>query len=758
MKIIKCSPAFLFFLSYALLVLPSCTKSLTLADQGRSEYIIVLPLHASNADLKAGTELQKYLHEISGCEIPIGNDSKPMQKKEIILGKNFHLKELRCRIDFDSLKEDGFTICTKGNHLIIAGGGDKGTLYGVYTFLEEYLGCRYYSPEAKIIQQRKKIIINKTEMTQVPDFNYRELYFPAAQDSSFRDWHKLDRHENGHGDWGLWVHTYNTLLPPDIYFKDHPEYYSEIGGKRIPDGQLCLTNRDVMNLVAIELHKRVDEQPEARYWSVSQNDNYLACQCENCKYVYDKFGGPSATVTEFANRMAREFPDKVISTLAYQFSRPAPKEIKIADNLNIMLCTIECNRSHPIETDPESESFRMDISDWTKLTHNILLWDYVVQFRNYMDPFPNLRVLQPNLKFFRDMGCTMMFQQGSGNLKSEFVDLRSYLVAKLMWDPDADFNAIMDDFLTGYYGAAGTYIHQYIDKMHDALDASGADLTIYGYPFDGIRSYLRPELIPGYESLFDQAEQAVRTDPVLLDRVITARLPLEFAILDLSLRNRTERLSFLIQEDGNWQINDEMLNRLDRFTGLCKNAGINALNEDGTTPEEYRAMIGTWLEESLIKSISLNKPVELFTAYSPKYDAGGEKALTDGLRGLMDYHYNWLGFEGEDMSAVIDLGKEMPVHEISMDFLQQTGAWIFLPKRVDFYVSLDGNNFTRIRSVTNQAPETQEDIFKENFSSGLTETNARYVKVFAINMKTCPSWHIGAGSKAWLFTDEIVVK
>ncbi len=114
----------------------------------------------------------------------------------------------------------------------------------------------------------------------------------------------------------------------------------------------------------------------------------------------------------FVNRVAGEFPDKVISTLAYQYTRSAPKNIKPAPNVNIMLCSIECNRSKPIATDPSSASFRKDVEDWGRLTDNIIMWDYVVQFRNLVSPFPNLRVLQPNIQYFAKNNIRMMFQQG----------------------------------------------------------------------------------------------------------------------------------------------------------------------------------------------------------------------------------------------------------------------------------------------------------------------------------------------------------
>ena len=117
-----------------------------------------------------------------------------------------------------------------------------------------------------------------------------------------------------------------------------------------------------------------------------------------------------------------------------------------------MLCSIECNRSKPLEADPGSASFLKDLEDWTRLTKNIYLWDYVVNFKNYLCPFPNLRVLQPNIRYFAKNGMTRIFEQGSGKSLSEFKELRTYLISKLLWNPNENVDSLIDDFLSGYYG------------------------------------------------------------------------------------------------------------------------------------------------------------------------------------------------------------------------------------------------------------------------------------------------------------------
>jgi hypothetical protein len=591
---------------------------------------------------------------------------------------------------------------------------------------------------------------------QVPVFSYRELLFPGRYDTAYLAWHKLHSHHDG--SWGLWVHTFDDLVPPNTYFNSHPEYFSEINGKRTDDGQLCLSNPEVFDTLVANLRKKIAGNPGAIYWSVSQNDNYLACQCNECKKIADQYGGESGIMIWFVNRVAELFPEKVISTLAYQYTRSAPEHIRPLPNVSIMLCSIECNRSRPIEDDPSSRSFVNDVKDWTRLTGNILIWDYVVQFRNYISPFPNLRVLQPNLEFFADYGCRLMFQQGSNKSLSEFVDLRSYMIAKLLWDPEADADEIRKDFIYGYYGAAAPFIDEYIALLHDELESSGGDLWIYGYPYTGIKSFLRPALIPAYNDLFDKAEAAVQDDSVIYERVLFARLPLDYAILDISLHGVDEELTWFTENDGLFELRTDMVSLLRTFVDRCNRLDVTELNEMGFSPEEYRQTVNSYLLKTSDRHLAINKPVEMMTTFSPKYEAGGAKALTDGIRGIDDYHFNWLGFEGEDLEAIIDLGEEMTINEVSADFLQETRAWIFLPQSFIVYYAADGEDLTELGSVINIVPDNKSGSFIQTFTVSGTPVKARYIRIRAASMKTCPSWHIGAGKKSWIFTDEIVIK
>src|SRR5450756_361538 len=176
-----------------------------------------------------------------------------------------------------------------------------------------------------------------------------------------------------------------------------------------------------------------------------------------------------------------------------------------------MLCSIEMRRDIPFASadDSMSLSFVRDVKDWGKIASDIIVWDYVIQFNNLISPFPNLQVLQPNLRFFVENGVTAMFEQGNRETGGEFAELRTYLISKLLWDPYANADSVMNDFLNGYYGAAGKPIRQYIDLMREALIISDQPLRIFGSPNEAVISYLTPSLIDKYKQLFDEAESSV---------------------------------------------------------------------------------------------------------------------------------------------------------------------------------------------------------------------------------------------------------
>lgn len=563
----------------------SCQEGpLLLADQGQSDYVIVVSPEATESEQHAAREFSRLLTLSSGVTLPVVLDTESSRRHEIRIGASS-----RTDMDTTLLAEDGFTIRTEGARLAIVGGSDKGTLYGVYSFFDQYLGYRCLSSKVFDYPKLEQVKIEQIDDTQVPVNRFRDTHYRDAFDPFYSDWHKIDHSTlDGvtDGEWGYMVHTFELLVPPASYFKTHPEYYALIDGKR-NTSQLCLSNPEVYDVLVKNLEEAMAQFPKATYWSVSQNDNYGYCRCEQCAEMDASEGSSSGSVLAFVNRVAERFPNKIISTLAYQYSRKPPRTIVPRKNVQIMLCNIESERQMPIATNP-NDNFGEDLRAWGKLTRDILIWDYVVQFRNLVSPFPNLRVLQPNIQFFVENGTNAHFQQGNREIGGEFNELRQYLIARLLWNPNCDINTEMDDFLRHYYREAAPYIRQYIDLSHDELEASGEKLDIFMNPEDYCeKGYLRDELMERYEAFFTQAMEAVRDQPDILLRVKAAHMPLTYALFNIAKKRGTTDSRCFEQVDGKWRTRPEVMTRLDEFVALCRETGVTRLSEWHTTPDEY---------------------------------------------------------------------------------------------------------------------------------------------------------------------------
>ncbi|MCB0686253.1 MAG: DUF4838 domain-containing protein, partial [Saprospiraceae bacterium] len=621
-----------------------------------------------------------------------------------------------------------------------------------------FLDCRMFSPTVKVIPKKEHIEIPDVDITQLPVINFRDTHYRITWDTEYTDWHKLDHDENGNRpDWGMWVHTFNALVPPELYYKAHPEYFAEVEGERQPT-QLCLSHPEVLRITIQNLRRFIAQNPEATYWSVSQNDNRQYCTCEKCRAFDEQEGSPSGSIVRFVNQVAAEFPDKIISTLAYEYGRSAPKNVKPAANVNIMLCSIELNRDRPIGADSTSLDFRDDVIAWGKIAKDIIVWDYVIQFSNLISPFPNFQTLQPNIQFFAANGVSALFEQGNREIGGEFAELRAYLIAKLMWDPWLNQDSLLNDFLQGYYHQGAPYIKSYLDEMQQALLASASPLRIFGSPNSAKDSYLTPELIERYSELFDQAEIAVQKDAEILERVRIARLPLSFACMEQAKNTYAGERGVFIKKDGHWIVNQEIRQLIDPFTDLCNRQGVTRVKEWSTPPDEYRSAMYRVLAQGMDEHLAFGKKVTFISPEKEVLPENAAQMLTDGKRGSHEYAYNWLAFPGADLEAIVDLGSSKKVHHFESAFYQY-GQWLrLLPKKVEYFISQNGKDFKKVATVDHDLPIDQYGSIQRDFISEIPAIRARYVKIKAYTIGQLPEWHPSAGRKPYMLIDEFVVK
>jgi hypothetical protein len=520
----------------------ACAEDTTipLASGGLTDYVITLPDEPTLVQETAASELQYFLGEATGADWPIIAESDASNDvSQIVIGPSARMSELAPEADVQlaTLSDDGILIQTVGRNLILAGSGARGPLYAVYTFLEETVGCRWWTSTESTIPSRPDLSIPTLNVCYSPKLIYREAFYRDAMDGVFAARMKCNGHHHrvtpeygGRHRFVGFVHTFYPFLPPERYFEEHPDWYSEINGTRKHDhGQLCLANDAMREEFVRVCLEKLRAEPEGGFISVSQNDWHGRCECEACSALEETEGSPSGPLLHFVNAVAEaiepEFPDVWVETLAYQYTRTPPQHVRPRGNVVIRLCSIECSFVQTLGEGPQNETFRADTEGWSQVAPNLFVWNYVTNFSNYMVPHPNMRVVAPNLRYYVDHGTIGIFEQGDSQCGvGDFVRLRAWVIAHLMWDPNSDEHALRQEFLEGYYGPAATHLADYLDLIHDRGEASGVYLRCF---MTDTSSWLRLEDLNRATELFDQAEAAVKDDPILAARVERDRLTLD---------------------------------------------------------------------------------------------------------------------------------------------------------------------------------------------------------------------------------------
>jgi len=548
-------------------------EAMILAENGQAKADIVIGPGASDPARHAAQELAHFLEQISGGRFPIAN--KPTHGRTAIF--------LQAPLA-EKLGDEEIVIKTTDDGLILTGGEPRGTLYAVYTFLEDYLGCRWWSSTESTIPKKPTIQIGQIDVRYTPILEYREPFWYDAHDADWAVRNKCngnsvrcDAKRGGKHKYEGFVHTFYSLIPPDKYFDAHPEWFSEIDGKRTTRrAQLCLTNEEMRQELVKNLRARLRANPDATIASVSQNDWHGNCQCARCAAVEKEEGSPAGLMLRFVNAVAEdieeEFPHVAISTLAYQYTRKPPLHVKPRDNVIVRLCSIEASFCVPL-SHARNKPFGDDIVGWSKICDRLYVWDYVTNFRNHIMPHPNLRVLGPNVKFFADHSVKGLFEQGAYTTNgAEMAELRAWVLAKLLWNPNLDGDALIDEFIEGYYGPGAPHIKAYLDVTHDAVATSGDKLGCFEKFTANFLSF--DTLSRGWAHL-TAAEAAVRNNPELRFRVQVAQLPVKYTFMV----RWDEMRDAARQANADWPMPESIQEAYDRFMVVAKIKNITRLDE-----------------------------------------------------------------------------------------------------------------------------------------------------------------------------------
>lgn len=526
-------------------------ESVLLDGTPLEEYRIVY--ENGNAMIKyAAEELRDYLYLATGKTLALTYDTAEETEKEILIGQTNREND-KALIDREGLGEEGFIIAMTDGKLVISGGEEelRGTLYGVYEFLESYIGWRFFTADTEVVLPSEKIILEDgLEDRQVPQFEFREMFtkpyfsadIAAKRRCNFAENHGFTEKQGGGFVYAGFVHTISVL--------------AEVG-----DGvseQPCLSDETIYQTVLKNVRAKLAANPDAKIISVSQNDTDKYCTCASCAAKDATAGGtPMGSLLHFVNRIARdiadEYPDVLVDTLAYWYTRKPPVGITVEDNVVIRLCSLEVCRNHALN-DPncsENVAFMQDFENWTKICDKLYVWDYVGGHIYPTAPFPDVDILRENLKVYASMGVTGFFEEGwLYSNTTQFEDLKAYLISELLWDPTMDeetYQRHITEFMTYCYGPGWENIKAWSDMIHQVTsERSALHYDLYASP----STYLNEQMLTKYlsweeqDALWDAAEAAAEDQPtrdhIRKERVQYTYLKLSYQYPDRYLFNRDD--------------------------------------------------------------------------------------------------------------------------------------------------------------------------------------------------------------------------
>lgn len=558
----------------------SAEEILTLSENGQSDYVIVLPKDPTPVQITAADNLAQYFKQITGADLVRQTETsatKDSHRRQFVIGPS----ETSAALLGTSVKEkdlpyDAIVVKNVGQSIVLSGHSIRGMIYAVDTFLEDQLGVKWWTSKETFVPRKSNISLKSFSTVYHPKLIYRESFYTDSYNGKFAVHEKCNGSSNnipkewgGHHSFLYFVHSFYPLIRPEKYFEKHPEWFSEIDGvrkigypnwsrpnkdqaafmERIGENhihqagaQLCLTNEEMRKELVKNALEQLRKNPQASFISISQNDWHGFCTCVKCSKIAEEEGAQSGVLLRFVNKVAedieKEFPNIYVETLAYQYTRKPPKITKPRKNVVVRLCSIECDFARSLEKSEFNKSFRDDISGWSQMADRLFVWDYVTDFALYLLPFPNYHVWNSNVNFFVNHKVIGLFEQGDYHTVSgDFVQLRNWVMAKMLWNPALDQGKLMNEFIAGYYAPDLVPIYrQYFDTLTDTAVQSGIHLRIF---LPNTRKWMTLETITKVTKLLDQAETIGKklesTDPVkykgLLQKIQRERIPLDLVWL-----------------------------------------------------------------------------------------------------------------------------------------------------------------------------------------------------------------------------------
>lgn len=552
-------------------------KELTLAENGKTNYKIVIAEKPAKQIKYAAEEMSKFLKEISGAEFKVVSDKEAKGKYEIVLGETNRNAVIPANLKVNV--HEGFAVLRDGESLQFRGKIARGTLYGVYDFLDEKLGVRFLAFDYTHVPKKPTIKVDIESYKYEPPFDYRNviscgdgnqngaplegIWQVRQRLNSVWGYVPLGNKIGGLKHLGGFVHNLHKLMTHKEYFKKHPEYFAYREGARratqYPTGRMvslpCLSNPEVKDVIVSKIRKHLQTYFRSRQanpddqvlFPLDYHDHDQVCMCEKCKKIYEEEGTYGGTMFRFLNAVSdditKEYPNIVFTTLAYQATLK-PGKTPLRKNIVIRYAPIRMDNGRALD-DPLSKvnQYQLEcLKGWIKQGTPFYVWYYAGNFTDAITPHPDLHGISMNFPLLTKYGMKGMFAENPQSAGIEMKELRSYIISKYLWRPaTTDIKKAIEEFCHLYYGKGGAKVLEYIKAIHDyhykIVDVKrDTPLTLRGAPAYG-HAYT-PEFIAKMNKLLYEAEELAENDKFKL-HVAVMHMPMWY--LHLSQAMNTER-------------------------------------------------------------------------------------------------------------------------------------------------------------------------------------------------------------------------
>lgn len=479
--------------------------SVVLAQNGATEYSIVISASASWEVQQGANELALFFKEATGAMLPTLKDTGlrfDQTKKYISLGETTVSADCGLELSYEEYNEDGFHIKTFGNTVVIDGAENAGAMYGVYEFLWYNLGVRLYAnDEFKIPDLSKSTVYLKNfDYASVPDFHNRSLGLSYKKYPEINEY-RLGLNKNNGKNWIAWCHTSFQLLPKATYQAEHPDWYSADGS------QLCYTNEGMIEEMIKVLKGKVEKAGKYGLIEIGIEDVSTFCTCEKCTEEAALYGGNSGVMMRFINKIADEMNpwvestfngEKVMKWIIFAYGRttdapvkqnadgsysPVHESVVAHENVGVMLAPLGADWAHSMVDEDYNARYKRFCEGWRAVKPEFYIYSYNVVYDNQLLFMDSWSYVKEQYQIWIDMGAEFIFDQSASHINLPFFEMTSYVRSRLMWDTDADVEYYMQDFIDNYYKAGAEYVKKYLDLVRTRYKLVAAEMEKNGEPF-----------------------------------------------------------------------------------------------------------------------------------------------------------------------------------------------------------------------------------------------------------------------------------